>query len=221
MDSARCERTQSSQQCISFHQVRITTEGGLVKSLKGKAVVARSPSYLLGDIRVLEMVHVPGLEHLGRKMLRHDLFKYICALVDCVVFPTNGRRPHADEMAGGDLDRDSFFVSWDERLVPSYVRPAADYEAAPAKKEKGVTIEGKIAYFANQRNLQGTVDFLYNAWADKLGPGCDQCERLGILFGRVIDAAKSGEQVAIENTDVNNKNNYIAQGCHPRKPAQA
>ena len=73
MDSARCgERTQSSQQCISFLQVRITTEGGLVKSLKGKAVVARSPSYLLGDIRVLEMVHVPGLEHLGKKMLRHD-----------------------------------------------------------------------------------------------------------------------------------------------------
>ena len=50
---------------ISLDQVRITTEGGLVKSLKGKAVVARSPSYLLGDIRVLEMVHVPGLEHLG------------------------------------------------------------------------------------------------------------------------------------------------------------
>ena len=141
--------------------------------------------------------------------------------MDCVVFPTNGRRPHADEMAGGDLDGDSFFVSWDERLVPSYVKPAAAYEAAPAKKEKSVTIEGKIAYFANQRNLQGTVDFLYNAWADKLGPGCDQCERLGILFGRVIDAAKSGEQVAIENMDVNNNNNHIAQGCHPRKPAQA
>ena len=72
MDSARCERTQSFQQCISSHQVRIITEGGLAKSLKGKAVVARSPSYLLGDIRVLEMVHVPGLEHLGKKMLRHD-----------------------------------------------------------------------------------------------------------------------------------------------------
>ena len=40
------------------------------------------------------------------------------------------------------------------------------------------------------------VDSLYNAWADKLGPGCEQCRRLGILFGRVIDAAKSGEQVA-------------------------
>ena len=137
--------------------------------------------------------------------------------MDCVVFPTNGRRPHADEMAGGDLDGDSFFVCWDERLVPSYVRPAADYEAAPAKKEKGVTIEGKIAYFANQRNLQGTVDFLYNAWADKLGPGCDQCERLGILFGRVIDAAKSGEQVAIENMDVNNNNNYFCPRLSSKK----
>ena len=117
-------------------------------------------------------------------------------LVDCVVFPTNGKRPHADEMAGGDLDGDSFFICWDERLVPDKICPAEQYPPAPAKKEKGVTIEGKIAYFANQRNLQGMVDSLYNAWADKLGPGCEQCRRLGILFGRVIDAAKSGEQVA-------------------------
>ena len=58
-------RFKSVKTHISLDQVRITTEGGLVKSLKGKAVVARSPSYLLGDIRVLEMVHVPGLEHLG------------------------------------------------------------------------------------------------------------------------------------------------------------
>ena len=69
-----CDQVQGLQygQC----QVRIATEGGLVVSLKGKAVVARSPAYLLGDVRVLEMVHVPGLEH----------------LVDCVVFPTTGPR---------------------------------------------------------------------------------------------------------------------------------
>ena len=46
-------------------QVRLTTEGGLVRSLLGKVVVARSPSYLLGDVRVLQMVHAKGLEHLG------------------------------------------------------------------------------------------------------------------------------------------------------------
>ena len=122
-----------------------------------------------------------------------------------MVFPTNGKRPHADEMAGGDLDGDSFFICWDERLVPDNIRPAEQYPAAPAKKEKAVTVEGKIAYFANQRNLQGLVDSLYNAWADKLGAGCEQCKRLGILFGRVIDAAKSGEQVAIKDSLLGNR----------------
>ena len=77
-------------------QVRVTTEGGLVKTMTGSVVVYRSPSYLLGDVRVLRSVHLPELDH----------------LVDCVVFPTNGERPHADEMAGGDLDGDKFFVCW-------------------------------------------------------------------------------------------------------------
>ena len=88
----------------------------------------------------------------------YDFCKSLHVLVDCVVFPTNGKRPHADEMAGGDLDGDSFFICWDERLVPDTISPAEQYPPAPAKKEKGVTPEGKIAYFANQRNLQGMVD---------------------------------------------------------------
>ena len=162
-------------------QVRISSEGGLVTSLKGKAVVARSPAYLLGDLRVLEMVHVPGLEH----------------LVDCVVFPTSGPRPHADEMGGGDLDGDKFFVCWDQRLIPPEVRPAEEYPPAQPRKEKSVTLESRIRYFANQSNLQGYVDTLYNKWVDLLGPASDQCRRLGILFGRAIDAAKSGEKLII------------------------
>ena len=136
------------------------------------------------------------------------------------MFPTNGKRPHADEMAGGDLDGDSFFICWDERLVPEITCPAEQYPPAPAKKEKVVTTEGKIAYFANQRNLQGMVDSLYNAWADKLGPGCKQCSRLGILFGRVIDAAKSGEQVEDKDT-INGNLHHIVSGCHTRSLAQA
>ena len=136
------------------------------------------------------------------------------------MFPTNGKRPHADEMAGGDLDGDSFFICWDERLVPENTCQAEQYPAAPAKKEKVVTTEGKIAYFANQRNLQGMVDSLYNAWADKLGPSCEQCRRLGILFGRVIDAAKSGEQVE-DKDKINGNLHPIVSGCHTRSLAQA
>ena len=132
-----------SGQCV----LRITVDG-VAKTLTGKVVVARSPSYLLGDMRVLEAVVAPGLEH----------------LVDCVVFPMEGERPHPDEMAGGDLDGDRFFVCWDERLVPREIRPAAEYPAAAAKKEGPVTYEAKIKYFSCQRNLQGGVDSLYNKW---------------------------------------------------------
>ena len=178
-----CDQQHSEGLQYGQCQVRLTTEGGLAVSLKGKAVVARSPAYLLGDLRVLEMVHVAGLEH----------------LVDCVVFPTTGPRPHADEMGGGDLDGDKFFVCWDERLIPATFVPAEEYPAAPAKREKSVTLQSRIKYFANQSNLQGYVDTLYNNWVDLLGPGSDQCKKLGVLFGRAIDAAKSGEKLVIPN----------------------
>lgn len=45
----------------------------------------RNPCYHPGDIRVLQVVDVPGCRHLR----------------DCIIFPVKGPRPHADEMAGG------------------------------------------------------------------------------------------------------------------------
>ena len=38
-------------------------------------------------------------------------------LSDIIAFPTKGPRPHADEMSGGDLDGDKFFVCWDPDIV--------------------------------------------------------------------------------------------------------
>ena len=54
--------------------------------LRGPVVVTRNPCLHPGDVRQLEAVDVPGLHH----------------LVDCIVFPRQGSRPHPNEMAGNE-----------------------------------------------------------------------------------------------------------------------
>lgn len=72
--------------------VRITKEGdGKSMTICGAdVIVTRNPCLHPGDIQKYRAVHHPELAH----------------LVDCIVFPTRGRRPSADKMSGGDLDGD-------------------------------------------------------------------------------------------------------------------
>ena len=55
--------------------------------LRGPVVVTRNPCLHPGDVRQLEAVDVPQLGH----------------LVDCIVFPRRGSRPHPNEMAGKNI----------------------------------------------------------------------------------------------------------------------
>eukprot|EP00953_Heterococcus_sp_UTEX-ZZ885_P034461 17845-Heterococcus_DN1.PRE.6 len=58
-------------------------------------------------------------------------------IVDCVMFPSRGQRPHPTEMAGGDLDGDQFFAVFDTTLHPTGSMrnmPAMDY-IAPVPEE--------------------------------------------------------------------------------------
>ena len=54
------------------------------QTLTGPVVVTRNPCLHPGDVRLLTAVSTPQLTH----------------LVDCVVFPNHGLRPHPSEMAG-------------------------------------------------------------------------------------------------------------------------
>ncbi|KAJ4764055.1 RNA-dependent RNA polymerase [Rhynchospora pubera] len=58
----------------------------------GMVVVAKNPCLHPGDVRVLQAIDIPDLHH----------------MVDCVVFPQKGKRPHLDECSGSDLDGDIF-----------------------------------------------------------------------------------------------------------------
>ena len=72
--------------------VRITTDGdGTPRTISGTEVlVTRNPCLHPGDLQKFRAVQHLELSH----------------LVDCIIFPTRGRRPSADLMSGGDLDGD-------------------------------------------------------------------------------------------------------------------
>ena len=171
--------------------VRVTSSG-VPKSIRGQVVVCKSPCYLLGDVRVLEAVDITDL---------NEGVEYSKDLVDCIVFPSKGVRPHPDEIAGSDLDGDMFFVCWDESLIPPATKPPYDYPAAEDKfRPTKVTKESVISYFSKQnetRKMVSRVDKYFNKWSDSKGIVCQECERLGCIFSRVIDASKTGESVNI------------------------
>ncbi|OVA04183.1 RNA-dependent RNA polymerase [Macleaya cordata] len=92
----------------------------------GKVIVAKNPCLHPGDMRVLRAVNVRALHH----------------MVDCVVFPQKGKRPHPNECSGSDLDGDGYFVSWDQELIPHRQVQPMDYDAAPSMLlDHDVTIE--------------------------------------------------------------------------------
>jgi hypothetical protein len=74
--------------------VRVTLGGegaGRPMTLENAEVlVGRNPCLHPGDVRKLKAVRRPEFE----------------TLRDCIIFPTVGKRPHADMMSGGDLDGD-------------------------------------------------------------------------------------------------------------------
>jgi hypothetical protein len=72
--------------------VRITLDGdGEARTLiNTEVLVTRNPCLHPGDLQKFRVVDIPEFSH----------------LVDCIVFPTRGKRPSADLMSGGDLDGD-------------------------------------------------------------------------------------------------------------------
>ena len=68
---------------------------------RGQVVVTKFPALHPGGMRKFTAVDIPQLHH----------------MVDCIVFPKRGKRPHPDEMAGSDLDGDEYFVTWLPQLI--------------------------------------------------------------------------------------------------------
>ena len=169
--------TLKSHQC----HVRITIEGGGIRSLDGsQVIVARNPCLHPRDIRKLTVKYVKGFER----------------LVDCIVFSTQGKVPQPSMMSGGDLDGDKFFVCWDKDLIPKTLHEPHTYPAAKEKPRHTISHDDLIRYFARwSKGSMGWISSLYRDWvkAEHDGARSKACMQLNHLYSLSVD----GERVNI------------------------
>lgn len=180
--------TPSLEKWFSKHGSRFTERGNHLQVIKGLVVIAKNPCLHPGDVRILEAVEAPGLNH----------------LYDCLVFPQKGDRPHTNEASGSDLDGDLYFVTWDENLIPPRKKswPPMDYAPAETKLEtRQVTSKDIIEFFA--RNMVneslGSICNAHVVHADSSEYGAldEKCITLAELAATAVDFPKTGKLVTM------------------------
>ncbi|KAH6797448.1 RNA-dependent RNA polymerase 2 [Perilla frutescens var. hirtella] len=151
--------------------------------LRGKVVVTKNPCLHPGDVRVLEAV--------CNVKLQED------NLVDCLVFPQKGVRPHPNECSGGDLDGDLYFISWDKSIIPPRTVTPMDYTGRrPRIMNHDVTLEEIQTFFADYM-ISDTLGAISNAHL--VHADCEpekalsaKCLELANLHSMAVDFAKTG-----------------------------
>nr|POF00746.1 rna-dependent rna polymerase 2 [Quercus suber] len=149
----------------------------------GKVVVTKNPCLHPGDIRVLEAIYEVELEEKG--------------LVDCLIFPQNGQRPHPNECSGGDLDGDLYFISWDKDLIPHQTEAPMDYTGRrPRIMDHDVTLEEIQKFFVDYmiNDTLGAIStaHLVHADCEPDKARSNKCLELANLHSMAVDFAKTG-----------------------------
>ncbi|CAF3348810.1 unnamed protein product [Rotaria sp. Silwood1] len=156
-----------------------------------KVVITKNPCHHPGDLRTFTAV--------DRVELRH--------LVDVVVFPQKGRRPHPNEISGSDLDGDEYAVIWDPDLVPLTTNDEPyDYDSQekPIKLDRPVERNdiNEIVLDIAAQNLTGDMSNLHLALADLFSTRHPEVVRLAGLISQELDAPKTGKH-PITNEELN------------------
>ena len=145
-----------------------------------KIAIMKNPCIHPGDVRVLQGTDVPELSH----------------LVDCVVFPSKGPRPHPNELSGSDLDGDQYHCIWDDKLMPvlPLVEPM-DYQGGERREEEEpIGVRHMVDHVCDVigHDSLGMIDNTHKALADQQGLESDVCLKLAELHSLQVDANKTG-----------------------------
>ena len=149
---------------------------------EGEVVITKFPALHPGDFRKFEAIDIEELHH----------------MVDCVVFPQQGPRPHPDEMAGSDLDGDEYFVTWMPELIFERDNEEPMDFLSPPKKIKYGSIgeQDMIQYIADyiKNDNVGLIANAHLAQADRQKKGIfsRDCIKIADIFSKAVDFAKTG-----------------------------
>ncbi|TKR67258.1 hypothetical protein L596_023438 [Steinernema carpocapsae] len=151
----------------------------LILSL-GPVMVTKNPCHVAGDVRMFEAVYQPCLEH----------------LVDVIVFPRYGPRPHPDEMAGSDLDGDEYTVIFDTDLFFGSNEPAMEFPKSEAPEFDVMPETDDMVDFFLKYLEQDSIGRMSNAhlmMSDKLGLFHEICNNIARKCSVAVDFPKSGQ----------------------------
>ncbi|CAF0900169.1 unnamed protein product [Adineta ricciae] len=165
----------------------------------GKIVVTKNPCHHPGDLRTFEAVDVPKLRH----------------LVDCIVFPQQGARPHPNEISGSDLDGDEYAVYWHPDLMPTTENFAPyeyDSQEKPKKLDRPITREDirQVVLDISEQDALGRLSNLHLALTDMYSIRHKDSIVIANAIAEEVDAGKTGkhpltdEQIAAYARKLNN-----------------
>jgi RNA-dependent RNA polymerase len=163
-----------------------------------KILITKNPAHFPGDIRKLDAVDCPALHH----------------LVDCVVYPTQGQRPHPNEISGSDLDGDEvscfflsfnrvfilfikYWVCWHEDLVNNASKEyaPATFDSAGKTKYDGEITMIEIAAFLFKYLSSDSLGALSNrhlACCALYGANDPNSCKLAKIISEAVDFPKTG-----------------------------
>lgn len=148
----------------------------------GTVLVTKCPCLHPGDVRKFTATDVLQLHH----------------IVDCIVFPSKGPRPHPDEMAGSDLDGDEYIVTWDSRLFfPGSNHEPMNFSDRNVQQHNGeITIDHMIKFICDyiKNDSIGVLSNAHLAWADQEPDGIysPRCLSIAEKVSICLDFAKNG-----------------------------
>jgi len=173
------DQLKSGQVFIQYSKDIHNPEAG-VSVLTGDVMVTKTPCLHPRDLRLFEAVDCPQLHH----------------LVDCLVFPIQGDRPHRSEISGVDRDPDLYWTTWHPDLILQDTQwPMSRQPVILNMLQHTPTQDDVIEYFTDSvkhTNIDQLIEVhLAHAHLEKKGIFSSKCLELARLHSVPVQFAES------------------------------